>query len=171
MQSIAIHDSNEVLKGVRGAMFQLAMIAAAAALPAACHLTGAPVKVLLPMHWPVLAAGLFCGWRSGLLAGAVSPLISFALSGMPPAGYLPLMAVELSVYGFAAGFAFERLRLKPVLSVLLAVLAGRAAYVAVAAFSIPAAAALGGLLPGLPAALAQVALLPLAHYKFSKKAD
>lgn len=157
------------LQGDKSALFQLGMICAAVALPAVCHLTGAPVTILLPMHWPVIAAGLFCGWRAGLIAGAASPLISFALSGMPAAGYLPLMTLELAVYGFASGFAAERLRLKPFAAVLLAVLAGRAAYVMAASLSVPFMAALAGLLPGLPAALAQTLLLPLAYLKYGKR--
>lgn len=163
----------ELLRGVKGVIFQLGMVCAAVALPAVCHLTGAPVMVLLPMHWPVLAAGLFCGWRAGLIAGAASPLISFALSGMPPAGLLPVMALELAVYGFAAGFAVERLRLKPVPAVLLSVLAGRAVIMAGAVLIPPAGGVwayfLAALVPGLPAALAQVALLPLVYKIYAEK--
>jgi len=174
MENAIVLERSELLHGTKGALFQLGMVCAAVALPAVCHLTGAPVTVLLPMHWPVIVAGLFCGWRAGLIAGAASPLISFALSGMPPAGYLPLITLELAVYGFAAGLAVERLRLKPVVAVLLSVVAGRAALLAaVAVFVLPAAGVwsyfLSALVPGLPAALAQVALLPLVYGKYAKK--
>ena len=63
MDNAIAQDSAVSLGGGKGALFELGMIGAAVALPALCHLTGAPVTVLLPMHWPVIAAGLFCGWR------------------------------------------------------------------------------------------------------------
>ena len=174
MELVATQERIELVNGSKGMLFQIGMVTAAVALPSVCHLTGMPVKVLLPMHWPVIAAGLFCGWRAGLLAGAASPLISFAISGMPPAGYLPLMTMELAVYGFTAGFAIERLRLKPVMAVLLSVLAGRAALVAATAAFYPLAVGLwayilSAIVPGLPAAFGQVALLPLVSGKYSGK--
>ncbi len=174
MDGTVIAERNELLAGSKGAVFQIAMVAAAAILPSACHLAGAPVKVLLPMHWPVIAAGLFCGWRAGLIAGAVSPLISSALSGMPAGWYLPLMAMELSVYGFFTGFAVERLRFKPFPAVLLSVAAGRAALLGLAAFFPRCESGvwqyfLASVLPGLPAAMAQAVLLPLVYRKFARK--
>ncbi|HNW43611.1 MAG TPA: ECF transporter S component [Elusimicrobiales bacterium] len=172
MQQEASLPAVQELSGVKSAVFQLSMITAAVLLPSVCHLTGAPVTVLLPMHWPVLAAGLFCGWRAGLTAGAAAPLISFALSGMPPAAYLPRMIIELACYGLVAGFARERLRLSAFAAVLAAVIAGRAAYMAaVAAFYPPAAGLLpyfkAALLPGLAAALGQALLLPLAYKRWA----
>lgn len=173
MENVIIRGRAALLQGGKGAFFQLAMISAAVALPAVCHLTGAPVTVLLPMHWPVIAAGLFCGWRAGLLAGAASPLISFALSGMPAAGYLPFMTLELAAYGFTAGFAVERLRFKPIMAVLCSVLAGRAVIIAAAVFLPPAGGLwpfiMAKLAPGVPAALAQVALLSMICNKESEK--
>ncbi len=58
---------------------------------------------LLPMQIPVLLAGFLLGPAVGLLVGAISPLVSFSLSGMPNAALLPLILVELAVYGGLAG--------------------------------------------------------------------
>ena len=74
-------------RGTKAGLAQLGLAAAAIALPAACHLLNAPVRALLPMHWPVLLAGLVFGWRGGLAVGLLVPLSSFALSGMDRTRY------------------------------------------------------------------------------------
>lgn len=60
--------------------------------------------MLSPMHIPVLIAGLTFGWPAGLITGIVGPLLSSAVTGMPPAPVLPGMMVELAIYGFVTGF-------------------------------------------------------------------
>lgn len=39
-----------------------------------------------------------------MAVGALTPLVSFILSGMPPSAILTVMVAELAVYGFLAGF-------------------------------------------------------------------
>ena len=70
----------------------LIAIAAAVALPQVAHGIGAVTgmgtavgETFLPMHLPIIIVGLLAGPYAGLIAGAASPIISFALSGMPPA--------------------------------------------------------------------------------------
>ena len=65
------------------------LLAAAWVLPALAHWAGVPGRVWLPMHWPVIFAGLCYGWRSGALIGLAAPGASYLLSGMPPAAVLP----------------------------------------------------------------------------------
>jgi len=164
--AIAINSEPLVLdwKTSKAIFFQALLVTTAVLLPSLCHLTGAPVRTLLPMHWPVLLAGLLYGWRGGLIVGAVSPLASFALSGMPPAQLLPFMGFEMAVYGFCAGFARQILRFNAWIAVLSAIAAGRTALLG-AQFIFGARHGGSGvwltaLLPGIPAALAQTALLP-----------
>jgi len=143
----------------------LGLVAAAILLPAAAHLTGAPVRWLLPMHWPVILAGLMLGWRSGLLVGLLAPATNFLLTGYPLPMVLPAMTVELMVYGFLSGFLFQRLHWRGWASVAAAALVGRTAFIAVVLITggykgsiaeyLPAA-----LLPGLTAGALQAALLP-----------
>ncbi len=143
----------------------LLLVSSALLLPAAAHLMELPVRILLPMHWPVLLAGLCYGWRSGLLIGLASPTVSYLLSGMPPPTILAAMTVELAAYGFLAGLFCETVRLGRWAATALALIGGRLLFVAVAA----ASGAVGGpileylkaaLVPGLPAAIAQLLLLP-----------
>jgi len=154
--------------GLRAVSVQgLLLFSAAFVLPAIAHLTGVPVRTFLPMHWPVLLVGLCYGWRSGALVGLAAPSASFLISGMPLPAMIPAMTVELALYGFLAGFFRETMRRGLPLSTVLALAGGRVAFVAVVAatgaVNVPLSQYLGAaLLPGLPAAIAQSALLPLA---------
>jgi uncharacterized membrane protein len=142
------------------------LVAAAWLLPALAHAAGLPARTLLPMHWPVILVGLCYGWRSGALVGLGAPALSFLLSGMPPPIVLPAMTLELGAYGFLAGFARETLRQGWFVAALASLLGGRLVFLAAVlltgalttSWSAYLAAAM---LPGLPAALAQAALLPL----------
>ena len=94
-----------------------------------------------PMHLPVLLAGMICGPLSGLIVGFLAPFISSLVSGMPPVFPMAVaMAFELAVYGFVAGLlmcVFSESRNKTlknlniVLSLLVAMIAGRCVYGAV----------------------------------------
>lgn len=67
-------------------------------------------KSLLPMHLPVLLCGYVCGWKYGLIVGAVVPILRSLLFGMPP--MMPTaaaMAFELAAYGAFTGILYERL--------------------------------------------------------------
>lgn len=143
------------------------LLSASFLLPAAAHAMGLPVRQFLPMHWPVLLAGLCYGGRAGALIGLAAPTLSFLLSGMPYPRMIPPMTVELAAYGFLAGFARERLRLNLFAATALALTGGRLVFVAVAWATGAAGDALlpyltSAMLPGLPAAAAQILLLPLA---------
>lgn len=88
------------------------------------HLAGA---TYLPMHIFVLVAGLLFGWRAGLVVGLLTPLTSYAVSSMPALPVLPQIVVELSVYGLVAGILREKFNLRPIWSLMGAMVAGRLA--------------------------------------------
>lgn len=88
----------------------LAAAGMAVALPQLVHALGAFSglgtglgELLLPMHLPVMLAGFVAGPWAGAAAGLLAPMVSHLLSGMPLAAMLPFMAIELTVYGMAAG--------------------------------------------------------------------
>ena len=153
--------------GLRAVSTQAVLLAlSAAVLPAVSHLAGLPVRWLLPMHWAVLLAGLTYGWRAGVAIGLLAPSASFLLSGMPLPHILPAMTVELAAYGFVAGFARQTWRFGGIASAAVAIIAGRAVFVAMALATGAATPAVpvylkAALLPGLVAAVAQVLLLPV----------
>ena len=154
---------------------QIAFLASAAfLLPALAHATGLPTRVLLPMHWPVILAGLCYGWRSGLAIGIAAPSLSFLLSGMPPLFVLPAMTVELAAYGFLAGLARQNLGLNTFVSSAISLVGGRIVFLAtifaIGSVSTNFAAYLQtSMLPGVPAAIAQFVLLSLAANWWVKK--
>ncbi len=88
------------------------------------HLAGA---TFLPMHIFVLIAGLLFGWRTGLIVGLLTPLVSYATSGMPALSILPQILIELSAYGLIAGMLREKLNLRVIWSLLGAMAGGRLA--------------------------------------------
>ena len=143
------------------------LLGAAFVLPALAHLAGVPGRVWLPMHWPVIFAGLCYGWRSGALIGLAAPAVSFLLSGMPPAAALPAMTAELATYGFLAGLFRESFRRNSFLAVAAALIGGRLVFLGIRLATGSIAGPLAeyvqaALLPGLPAALGQLVLVPLA---------
>ena len=60
-------------------------------------------KIFLPMHIPVIISGFLAGPIVGLAAAILSPIISFAISGMPAINILGFVMMELAGYGITAG--------------------------------------------------------------------
>lgn len=82
--------------------------------------------VFLPMHIPVLLCGFLCGWRYGAACGAIVPLLSSLVTGMPvlwPQGVS--MIFELAVYGLVTGLLYRGMGRGIYLSLLAAMVAGR----------------------------------------------
>ncbi len=105
-------------------------IALCVVLPMAFHAIPNGGQMFLPMHIPVLLCGLICGWQFGFLCGILGPLLSSALTGMPPAPILPAMMVECGVYGITAGLMMSKIHSGSIyrdlyVSLPVAMLAGR----------------------------------------------
>lgn len=139
-------------------------------VPIVFHLVGSG-QAFLPMHLPVLLAGLLLGPLPGLVVGLASPVLSSILTGMPPlVPLVPIMAGELGVYGWAAGWLRHRLRLPVLFSLLGSMAAGRLAaggVVALAAGPLgfsqmnPAVYVKTAVIAGLPGITLQLVFLPL----------
>lgn len=85
-------------------------------------------SMLLPMHIPVLLCGFICGWKYGLVVGAVVPLLRSMMFGMPPMMTAIAMAFELAVYGCVTGFLYKNLpgkKVKLYISLISAMILGR----------------------------------------------
>ena len=163
------------------------MIALGILLPMHTHLTGLPGgPVLLPMHLPVFLAGMLCGAPYGALVGLVLPAISTALTGMPKLfPTMPLMTIELAVYGSIVGLLFSKFPQYKLMSLLGAMIAGRIAN-AVALIvaskmlmlSVPQPAiVLTSIITGLPGVAIQLIVIPIIikfveqYYGYNKKAS
>jgi len=105
--------------------------AAALALPIAFHALRLG-HVFLPMYLPILAGACFLrpGWAA--VSGAAAPLVSAALTGMPPV-FPPVafwMAIELAAMAWLVSTLARRRRIPTTLSVAAALVIGRGIYAA-----------------------------------------
>jgi len=133
--------------------------------------------VFLPMHIPVLLAGLILGPKYGILVGVITPLFRSVLFQMPPMVPTALMmAIELPIYALVIGMAKRLLPSTYIyiyVSLGIALLIGRIAY-GVAGFLIYPILGLsfslntflvGAFITGLPGVAIQIVLIPpLFHY-------
>jgi len=93
-----------------GGMF----LALAVLIPLLFHAAGGPLvgKMLLPMHLPVLVAGLLLSPGIAAAVGFLAPLASALLTGMPP--WAPpialLMAPELAALAVTGSWLYRRAR-------------------------------------------------------------
>ena len=115
---------------VRNLTLSAVCVALCVVLPIAFHSIPNSGSIFLPMHIPVLICGMICGWPYGLLCGLMGPLLSSALTGMPPIAILPAMMVECGTYGLVSGLVLKVLRTNRVytdlyISLVIAMLAGR----------------------------------------------
>ena len=136
----------------------------------------------LPMHLPVLFAGIILGWKYGLLVGIITPLLRAVTVGMPPLFPIAtVMAFELATYGFLIGFIYHLLPKKMIfvfVSLILAMIGGRIVW-GLAAFLIYPLAGMnftfelflaGAFINAVPGIILQLVLIP-ALFIGLKKAD
>lgn len=137
-------------------------------LPQLFHLVGGTGPIFLPMHIPVLLAGFFLGARYGLLVGLLTPILSSMTTGMPVIPILYFMMFELMAYGFLSGYLYKNRKFPAMISLLLAMIGGRAVLAAVV-FVLQALLGLkfspmgyltGALTSGVPGMVIQVAVIP-----------
>ncbi|RKX23344.1 MAG: ECF transporter S component [Candidatus Zixiibacteriota bacterium] len=103
-------------------------LAIAIALPIIFHQFGIAGRIFLPMHIPVLICGFIVGAGPAVIVGLLAPILSHLMTSMPPAYAVPLMTMELSLYGFTAALTYRRLKLNIYLSLLIAMIFGRLAF-------------------------------------------
>ena len=85
------------------------LLAMGVVLPVVFHAFPLGGRIFLPMHIPVLIAGLVLGPVPGLLVGAGTPVVSALVTGRPPVFYMVPMVFELATYGVVAGLLRPKL--------------------------------------------------------------
>ena len=105
-------------------------IALCVVLPIAFHSIPDAGSGFLPMHIPVLICGMICGWPYGFICGLMGPLLSSALTGMPPVAILPAMMLECGTYGLVSGIMLKLVHTRRTygdlyIALVTAMLAGR----------------------------------------------
>ncbi len=176
--SVLIRTKQKLSVGTQ-ALAAVTATVAAVALPQVFHLLGmmsglgtALGETFLPMHLPILLVGLLAGPYAGAVAGLLSPLASFALTGMPTSAMLPFMMLELCVYGLTSGLLCN-VKLPSIGKVFCAQVVGRAVravaiLLAVYAFgsnAVPVAVIWKSIGTGIFGLVLQWVLLPLLLYR------
>lgn len=146
-------------------------------LPMIFHQFNMGGPAFLPMHIPVLLAGLLLGKTEGLIVGMLTPVLSSQLTGMPPAiPMLPIMFFELATYGLAAGLFYKELKYGLFPSLILSMLVGRivvglVVFVMATGFGFdfqPISYVIGGIVTGLPGIIIQLIFVPLIVTQLEK---
>ena len=173
--------NKKVVKLSKEAAFVLITVVCAVVLPQIFHaigvvfgIGGALGQMFLPMYIPVLIFGFYRGPASGAVAGLLTPVVSFMITGMPSAALLPFITLELIATGLLAGvLAASKL---PAIFRVLAVQVG-AKLVRLAAFAISLYAASGtvsmsalfaGILTSVPGVALQLVLVTFLIIKKEK---
>ncbi|MFH1423683.1 MAG: ECF transporter S component [Candidatus Nealsonbacteria bacterium] len=89
-------------------IFSAVFVGLTVVTPTIFHQFNLAGPTFLPMHIFVLVAGFLFGWRTGMLVGLLSPLMSYSITHMPPMAILSETVLELAVYGLAVGLLREK---------------------------------------------------------------
>lgn len=175
--------TNQLFRTVKAkTLATIISIGCAVLLPQLVHIVGGISNLgttlgeaFLPMHFAIFMVGILAGPIAGATAGFISPLISFAITGMPSVVMLPFMMIELMTYGFVMGL-LTNVKMPLIAKLLIAQITGR---------SIRAIAILVGVYAlgshinpsiiwtsiciGLPGLILQWTIIPLAIFYIDKK--
>jgi len=159
------------ITGTRWSTYTALYLALTVVLSFGFHMFGYAGRVFLPMHVPVLLAGFLVGPGCGFVVGLLSPSLCHLLMGMPPTYAVPLMSMELPIYGLAAGVIYSKMRWNIYVAMIVAMILGRlmfglGLFVLGMFMELPYTAAFffsigGPILTGLPGIVLQLFLIPL----------
>ncbi|MFQ7472659.1 MAG: hypothetical protein ACLULK_07565 [Anaerovoracaceae bacterium] len=139
--------------------------------------TGAAMgAAFLPMYLPVMMVGFLAGPYAGAVSGIAAPLISFAVTGMPAAAVLPMIAVEVTACGLFAGLS-RSVNMPLILKVLAVQVVGKVfrlgavfAMIYIAGSQMPAFSSVWmSAKQGLPGIILQLAIIPLVVFYVNNK--
>ena len=91
-------------------------------LPQVFHLIPQGGVIFSPLSLVILAGAYKFGWKTGLLAALLSPLVNHLLTGMPAMTTLPVMTLKLAVLALVAGLTaqyFKTVSLPLIIGVVL----------------------------------------------------
>ncbi len=162
---------------VRKIVYGGLLIALGIILPQLFHVFGQTAgQTFLPMHIPVLLAGLLIGPYWGLCVAIATPILSSLITGMPPVPMLYFMLVELATYAVISGLLSGKLNIY--LNLIITLVCGRIVYglglvAAVNLFGMTfkfanTTAFFGGIVTGLPGIAIQLVFIPIIMYALKK---
>ena len=103
-------------------MWAAIFVACNLVLPQVFHLIPQGGIIFSPLSLVILVGAYKFGWKTGLLAAILSPLVNHVLTGMPATEVMGVMTMKLGVLALVAGLAaqhFKTLSLPMLLGVVL----------------------------------------------------
>lgn len=116
-------------------IFSLVFCLLAIAAPWILHHFNMAGPRFLPINFFVILATLLLGWRSGLVVGVFSLLISFEILKMPPVAILPRIFIEMLCLIILIDYFKFKKRLSNLKSSILSIISAKAVIVFVIAIS------------------------------------
>ena len=107
-------------------LWAMVFVACNLVLPQVFHLIPQGGIIFSPLSLVILAGAYKFGWKTGLLAALLSPLVNHVLTGQPATAVLPVMTLKLAVLALVAGFTaqhFKTVSLPLIIGVVLVSLA------------------------------------------------
>lgn len=159
------------------------LLASGILIPMLFHMVGMTGPIALPMHIPVLIGGFLLSWKMALALGIITPVVSGLLTGMPVMFPMAvIMAFELGTYGLVASIATRKFNLKPIMALIISMIAGRISAgmtvaVLVQLFGVemnPLMFVKGAIITGVPGIIIQLIFIPSVVYgikAFMKKSS
>jgi len=91
-------------------------------VPQLFHLIPQGGVIFSPLSLIILVGAYKFGWKTGLLAAVLSPLVNHLMTGLPAWGVMPVMTLKLAVLAVVAGLVaqrFQKVSLPLILGVVL----------------------------------------------------
>jgi len=95
---------------VKTYLWAMVFVACNLVLPQVFHLIPQGGVIFSPLSLVILAGAYKFGWKTGLLAALLSPLVNHLLTGMPAMAVLPVMTLKLTVLALVAGFTAQHFK-------------------------------------------------------------
>ena len=103
-------------------LWAMVFVACNLLLPQLFHLIPQGGIIFSPLSLVILIGAYKFGWKTGLLAALLSPLVNHVVTGMPAMAVLPVMTLKLAVLALVAGFTaqyFKTVSLPLIIGVVL----------------------------------------------------
>jgi hypothetical protein len=95
---------------VKTYLWETVFVACNLVLPQVFHLIPQGGIIFSPLSLVILAGAYKFGWKTGLLAALLSPLVNHLITGLPAWEVLPVMTLKLAVLALVAGLAAQRFK-------------------------------------------------------------
>ena len=111
---------------VKTYLWATVFIACNLVLPQLFHLIPQGGIIFAPLSFVILIGAYKFGWKTGLLAALLSPIVNHVMTGMPAMTVMPLMTFKLAAIALVAGLVAQHFKAVTLLLLVAVVLASEA---------------------------------------------